>query len=439
MSTDSHQIRAARTAIAEALIPVAAADSSDSLADFAAGKADIAIDKLSLDSVARMELLVALELECNVVMPPEQLASFETLGALATHVAAADMQDLPVRLDDRPGTPGRINDNAPAVVALVRRVLRASRAVAHVRQLCTNLEHRLSPADVFELQQWHASGRLLPPNCDARFADCLVGWLNAMSGLLSAGGKAKAEPFQPRRLAPAVWHYVGSGNTADKVLIICFTPKGSRRMMIPQASLLQCFDATKHDVLILADPWGTCFRDGVPLIGKDVWVVIDWVAEKIAPMGYGNIRTVGCSAGSYPAILSAYRLRAELGLSVAGRLPTWGHLATIIGIVFNVWRATGLGYQPRLIMAFSARTNRDRRYARRIGRLTSAGSYAADVEGNGIGHRGHMVLNALQDIGALQRFVNDTLLADPTSDGLPQARETVSRSYGNVTTPFISA
>ena len=80
-------------------------------------------------------------------------------------------------------------------------------------------------------------------------------------------------------------------------------------------------------------------------------------------------------------------------------------------------------------MAFAARTDRDRRYARRIGRLTQAGSLAADVEGNGVGHRGHMVLNPLQDIGQLQAFFDATLLAPVDADTLPGPGETRTVRY----------
>lgn len=428
MSTDSSAIR---STLVETLRELEVDVPEPRLEQFAHGRADLPIDDLALDSVLRMELLVAVELAHGVVVPPAAFAHLDTLGALADQAAT----QAPAADGDRPPpgpSPAETRpaaDAMPPVVAVVRRALRGARAVGHVHQLCMCLEHRLAPPELHTLWQWQQGGQLQPAAADARHAEALANWLTGTAARLGLDTGHAPQPFRRERLAPAVWHFVGPGEPDHKTLIVCFTPKGSRRMMIPHASLLQRIDATRHDVLLLADPWETCFRKDVPGLGADVWAVIDWVAAQINALGYRRVRTLGCSAGSYPAILAAYRLRAELGLSIAGRLPTWGHLATIVGIVRGVWRASRLDHQPRLVMAFAARTDRDRRYARRIGRLTQAGSLAADVEGNGVGHRGHMVLNPLQDIGQLQAFFDATLLAPVDADTLPGPGETRTVRY----------
>jgi acyl carrier protein len=59
---------------------------SDARAQFVAGARDIAFDELEIDSLAAMELCIALETNSGVSILPAELPEFGTLGALVKRV-----------------------------------------------------------------------------------------------------------------------------------------------------------------------------------------------------------------------------------------------------------------------------------------------------------------------------------------------------------------
>jgi hypothetical protein len=56
--------------------------------DFLAGRRDVAFAAMDIDSLAMMELCIAIEVESGVSILPEELVQCETLGALAIQVKA---------------------------------------------------------------------------------------------------------------------------------------------------------------------------------------------------------------------------------------------------------------------------------------------------------------------------------------------------------------
>lgn len=50
---------------------------------FLAGRIDLPFAELSMDSLARMELCIAIEVGTGVSLAPEDLAKYESVGALA--------------------------------------------------------------------------------------------------------------------------------------------------------------------------------------------------------------------------------------------------------------------------------------------------------------------------------------------------------------------
>lgn len=75
-----------RQVIADALVYAAVplfAHSEDH-ADFVAGKRDIRLDAFEIDSLATMEMCIAIELNLGVEIVPGDLAELETLGAIVT-------------------------------------------------------------------------------------------------------------------------------------------------------------------------------------------------------------------------------------------------------------------------------------------------------------------------------------------------------------------
>lgn len=55
-------------------------------APFLAGDGDVTLDRLDMDSLARMELCIAVEVETGVSLTPEDLDAHATLGDLARHI-----------------------------------------------------------------------------------------------------------------------------------------------------------------------------------------------------------------------------------------------------------------------------------------------------------------------------------------------------------------
>ncbi|BBK39919.1 hypothetical protein STAQ_49970 [Allostella sp. ATCC 35155] len=55
---------------------------------FLSGEDDLSFDRLDMDSLARMELCIAIEVETGVSLTPDDLDSFRSLGALARRVVA---------------------------------------------------------------------------------------------------------------------------------------------------------------------------------------------------------------------------------------------------------------------------------------------------------------------------------------------------------------
>lgn len=73
-----------RQVIADALVYAAVplfADSADQ-ADFVAGTRDVRLDAFEIDSLATMEMCIAIELNLGVEIVPGDLTEVETLGAI---------------------------------------------------------------------------------------------------------------------------------------------------------------------------------------------------------------------------------------------------------------------------------------------------------------------------------------------------------------------
>ena len=54
--------------------------------DFVKGSLDIAFDKLDMDSLARLQLCIAIEIELGVSIVPEQLCSMRSLNSLLQEI-----------------------------------------------------------------------------------------------------------------------------------------------------------------------------------------------------------------------------------------------------------------------------------------------------------------------------------------------------------------
>ena len=62
---------------------------SEARAQFVAGARDISLEELEIDSLAAMELCIALETNSGVSILPDELSGFGSLGAIAKRVETA--------------------------------------------------------------------------------------------------------------------------------------------------------------------------------------------------------------------------------------------------------------------------------------------------------------------------------------------------------------
>ncbi len=390
------------------------------LTAFATGEVDIPLAELALDSLTRMELLVALEIEFGVVVLPNAFARFRSLGDLVQHVkdtegaagASPSEAGLPAGL---PGPTPAISAGAPRIARLFQRAFGYCSTVAEMHLLLSHLADRMSPLEAVALIGWQRQGRLVPPEAPPKFSAALTEWLNAFDGALQRSGKAAPEPFLGRRVSPAAMHYVGPGDRAEKTLLVGFSVKGSRTLSIAQAVFLQHVDSTKYDVLMISDLLATAFRAGVPILGADIHAVVQWVADLPMLREYARLRTAGCSAGVYPATLTGRRIGAELVVGFNGRFPSERYLGTLVKMYCHSWLSSARHRRSRVLLVHGETKRRDVAFAKRLGWLTGARRLAVRMPGRDLGHN---VLPPLVEHGELTYFLERTLFAPLDSDWL---------------------
>lgn len=377
---------------------------------FLAGEKDVLLGQLKLDSLGRMDLMVTLETDFGVVVTPTEFARFRSLGQIAAHVEPRVSRDGAAggAPGAGAGAPHEGHGAEPDVVRLFRRVLKICGTVAQFYKALGSLEHRLTPQALATLGEWHRDGRLLGEHAGEKYRRALADWLQGMQSMLAGSGKAAPEPYVAHRISPVMTHFVGPGTAADKVLIVAFATKGGRRVAIPNAALLQHLDAGRFDVLVVGDPWVTGFRTGVPLLGRTAAEVVESVAALEWLRDYARIRTLGCSAGGYPALLLGYRLQVELIVSVVGRFPAERHVRMLFRMLLDLRNAVKRGRRPRVILAHGADSRRDRNFARIAARLTGGRRMEVALAGRKAAHR---IFPQMLEDRTLARFLEMTVLA----------------------------
>jgi hypothetical protein len=379
-------------------------------AHFLSCEKDLPLDQLNLDSLARMELMVSLETDFGVVVTPTELSRFRSLGQIAAHVeprigsaAAGKRGGAGIPADAAPA-----GEAEPSVVRLFRRVLRICGTVAHLHKALGSLEHRLTPLELEMLGDWQRRGRLMGAQVEEKYRHALAGWLQRMQSMLASSGKEAPEAYAAHRISPVMTHFAGPGPAAGKTLVVCFAAKGARHLLIPNAALLQHLDARRFDVLVVSDPWATAFRTGVPLLGRTAAETVESVARLEWLRDYRQVRTLGCSAGSYPALLMGYRLQAELIVSVVGRFPAERHVKALFRMLVDMRNAVKRGRRPRVILAYGADRSRDRNYARIVSGLTGGGRMEVAIPGR---KAAHWIFRDMLEDRTLASFLEMTVLA----------------------------
>ncbi|MEL6906298.1 MAG: hypothetical protein AAFP22_12875 [Planctomycetota bacterium] len=409
MSAPAEAIRAT---IVDALEDAGAAEGAvvPRLAAFESGQADVPLSDLALDSVVRMELLVALEMEHEAVLGPEVFGEVAGLAELAERAAASsdaagcEQENAPVEAaaTAAPAVP------LPRAARLFRRAFDPASTVVHARQLLERIGERITPTEFEELHGAHRAGALVPPGAPPKFGTAVDTWFATLERWMAGAGKERPEPYVATRLAPAAVHYSAdpAPSRSERVLVVCFTTMSQRTLWMPQPVLLQHFDAGRVDVLVMSDPLKSAFRGRVPGVGRNVNDVVDWLARHPLVASYAEVRTMGASAGAYPAVLAGRALRARRSLGVAGRFPAERHVVTLAVMYFRSIRAALRTRGLDVVLAYNARKRRDRAYAHRLAFLTGARPLAVPPVG---GHTEHDFLGPMVEHGELGAFLDEAL------------------------------
>lgn len=219
--------------------------------------------------------------------------------------------------------------------------------------------------------------------------------------------KDAVEPFGLRRVTPEMALFSGPDKTRGKTLIIGFPPRGVRHLMMPNAVLLQHIDSTQYDFLMISERQSDEASKKLSF-GKELGQQAQWLAKQDWFKEYENIRVFGYSAGSFPAIVFAYRLNAELVLSIAGRFHKKKHLMINLGRTATVWRAVKKGNCNSTIFCYSENNKRDRKFAQFFKKVCKAKEIAIKIKTEKLSH---LMLRRLAERGELATYLAQTLFA----------------------------
>ena len=424
LSVANNQIR---KSIAQALADACASDPlKASLLDaFENGDRDVTLSQLEIDSLARMELMIVLEIEHDCIIMPNEFRELRSLEDFVSRVLQPPLQLYPKQtigtsLTEANPAPGK-TETSRHVVTLFQRIFRYCHTVAQLHRVLTKLEARLTPTELEILHDWHLGGQLLPSNAALKFHSSLSYWLQGMKSIMSISGKLQPEPFVARKITNAVTHFVGSGSPADKTLLLCFSSRGERRLNIPNTVLMQHTDSARHDLLIIAEPLDANYQQGVPGLGNNLIAVIESLARLELIREYHRVRTLGCSAGGYAAIIAGHLLGAEMAVSVAGRFPPkHKHPIRILNMIITTWRVMRKKRCPRVLVSYAADMSRDRKFASVMVKLFGS---TADVVKPGNEKIGHHILERLLERGELTQYLSRTIFARIDDELLVTERE----------------
>lgn len=395
---------------------------------FIKGDTDIRLRKINMDSLARMNLLIALEVDYDAIITPQEFAQFRSLGNIVARVLSTQLQDEREQ-DACPQISNTINtatltNTEHYVIQFFQRIFSYCHTVAQLNKALTTLEHRLTPIEVEILYERNRTHQLISSSVAEKFHTALNHWLQRVKGMMLDSGKQEPEPFVSHRVAPTVSYFVAPGSPTDKTLLVCFSEAGGRSLMMPNAVLMQHMDSVRYDLLIISEPLNESYRLGVPLLGTNVTEVIEWIAKLDLIGNYNRIRTLGCSAGGYPAIIAGYLLGAELAVSIGGRFHKRRPIK-ILERIFTTWRAVRNRHCSRVLMSY-AKDTRDRRYAKIIAMLSGGSLVAVEFSNGSVDH---LILRRLVERGELALYLARTIFAEMNDELIATQRTNVIISF----------
>jgi hypothetical protein len=240
-------------------------------------------------------------------------------------------------------------------------------------------------------------------------------WRARMMDWLSRSGNGTPEPYSRRRIGPNVNLFSNAGDTRSKSLVVCFTDVVGR-LLLPIPVFLQHLPAIQYDLLLLTDPTGRGYLEGLPGVDgglAGLAVAIDSIVDRAA---YKFTVSFGASAGGLPALALAAQMHLDKGVSVggAGRNSQAERSKTLYRSLDESADSTG---RLNLLVIYSA----DRRQDREAG-LSMAGLPGISTLGvtSKRGSIGHNPLHPLLWERKLASFLERAL--DPRAIGFPDGK-----------------
>lgn len=376
---------------------------------FKRGDEDILLKEFGMDSLARMNFLVTLELQHDTVITPKEFRRFRYLGNVVARVMAmpgSASGELPlVNADDLHSA-----DDTPCHVrGLLRRIVRCCQTVAELNTALATLECRLTPVEVTRLARYLHCGGLLSTDLPERYHAAVSAWLQEMCDSMQASGKSHSEPFVARRVAPNARLFSAPGDTEERTLLICFTPRSVRQMAIPNATLLQHTDAKRFDLLVVSHPFETGFHWGRSRLKAQSQTFCDWITRHDWLTAYRSIRTMGFSAGARAALVTAQQLHAEMAVTVSGRFHRKRFLLKNLDQIATIWRIARRETNTRRLLSYTPDNRRDRRYGSMVAWVT--GAQKIEIKHAHEKYR-HLIFEQLVAQNALTTYLQQTVFAD---------------------------
>lgn len=175
---------------------------------------------------------------------------------------------------------------------------------------------------------------------------------------------------------------------------------------MPNAVLLQHIDAEQYDVLLVS---AQDYQFGSFPFGKKLKQQIEWFKHQNWIKQYKQTRTLGYSAGSFPAIATAYALNAELALSLAGRFHKPKHaLINIDKLVISPW-VLSQGHCKNVLLTYSIDNGRDSWFGQVAARLFNGKPMPIEIKTEKLPH---LSLRRLVERAELASYLTKTLFSD---------------------------
>jgi len=382
--------------------------------DFIDGKRDLSFHRLQMDSLARMNLLVAIEVNYDIVISPQELIRLRTLGKLASRIVSAP-EKIPTNdaLMHKQLTFENIQpavEERPYVVRLFQRFIQYCNTATQLNQIFSDLEYRLTPLDVAYLELAHHKAELITSSQKGKLNNAISDWLAETKLLMFKSGNRSPEPFTFRRLTREITLFSDDNNLDQKTLIIGFTPRDAPHMMVPNSVLLQHIDAKKYDLLMIAGVNRKNYGFGKFPFGKKLKQLAQSLQQTINIDAYQEIRTLGFSSGGFPAVVIGHLLNAQVALCIGGRFHKRKYVMANLDIILSTRSAYKTGDCKQTITSYSANNKRDQKFAKLLTRLCHAREVAVEIKTERLPH---LPLRRLIERGELTAYLAQTLFSEP--------------------------